>query len=278
MPIYFKPFIQELPLTIETIGNQWCQEPIHRPKGYPLYHWLQSESGEGLINLPDQEISLNTGEGILIAPHIPHHYTKTQENWTTSFITFSGTMANDIYKICGESPCLFVNAQEGQYFRAWIDHTIHSYLENSIDALRLSVRCYEFFMHFSTIYKNNALTVHPLYRQYVAPVILKIETHYADLLDVDLLASDIHITPQYLTRLFHRFTGYSVRSYITRFRINKAKELLIRKPYLKIQSICHMTGYHDVSYFTSVFKSQTGITPRQFRKSYGFSADPEEII
>lgn len=276
MPIYFKPFIQDLPLTLESIGNHWCQEPIHRPKGYPLYHWLQTESGQGIITLPKGEISLNVGEGLLIAPHIPHHYTKATDNWITSFITFNGTMANDIYKICGEEPYLFVNSQEGEYFRKWIDQTIHSYLENSIDALRLSVSCYELFMHFSNIYINNSLTKHPLYQQYVAPVIINIETHYAENLDVDILAAGIHITPQYLTRLFHRFTGYSVRSYITRFRINKAKELLIRKPYLKIQIICHMTGYNDVSYFTSVFKSHTGITPRQFRKSYGFSADLEE--
>lgn len=269
MPIYFKPFIQELPLTIESIGNNWCQESIHRPKGYPLYHWLQTESGQGSVNILSHEVSLRAGEGLLIAPHTTHCYSRASDSWYTSFITFGGILAHDIYKICGSQSHFFVDAQEGKYFRKWIADTITSYLDSSMTDLRLSVNCYEFFMHFSNLYQNDSSVMHPLYKQYVAPVIQKIETHYSESLTVDTLASDIHVTPQYLTRLFHRFTGYCVRSYITRYRISKAKELLIGKPYLKVQSICHMTGYHDVSYFTSVFKSQTGATPGQFRRNYG---------
>lgn len=271
MPIYFKPSIQELPLSIDSIGNHWCQEAVRRSKGFPLYHWLQTESGQGLILLSDRELLLNEGEGILLSPDIPHSYRAAMDDWNTSFITFGGSLSSDIYKICGEHSYLLVNAQEGEYFQNWIDRTMHAIDEKNINGLHLSVQCYEFFMHLSDIYINNSSAKHPLYLQYVAPIIEIIETHYADMPDVDTLASDIHITPQYLTRLFHRFTGHSVRSYITRYRINKAKELLIRKPYLKTQSICHLVGYNDASYFTSVFKYQVGVTPKQFRKDYGIA-------
>ncbi len=269
MPIYFKLSMQELPLTIDSIGNRWTQESVSRPKGFPLYHWLQTESGQGTVMLAGEEFVLKAGQGLLIAPHTPHRYRNSTEVWTTSFLTFGGTLANDIRKICGDSACLFIDAEEGPYFQDWIDQTVLAYQENSLDDLSLSVRCYEFLMHFSNIYMNHSQAEHPLYRQYVLPIIERIETDPAAVPDVDSLAREVHVSPQYLTRLFRRFTGCSVQNYITRVRINRAKELLIGKPYLQVQSISHMSGFHDVSYFISVFRQQTGTTPKQFRKNYG---------
>ena len=83
------------------------------------------------------------------------------------------------------------------------------------------------------------------------------------------LAEQLHITPQYLTRLFQRFVGSSVRSYISVLRISRAKELLISRPYTTLDGIAALCGYRDVSYFISVFRQQTGTTPKQFRKLYG---------
>ena len=269
MPIYFNSSTQELPLAIDSIGSGWTQEPISRPKGFPLYHWLQTESGLGAITLSGQDFLLHPGEGILIAPHTPHRYQNVTERWQTAFVTFGGALANDIHKICGESAFLFIHAEEGTYFQAWINHALPACQENTLDDWRLSVQCYEFFMHLSRFYQKQSQTEHPLYRQYIAPILKRIETDPAAVPSVSSLASEVHITSQYLTRLFHRFIGCSAQSYIARSRINKAKELLIISPYLKVQSISHMSGFHNVSYFISTFRQQTGITPKQFRKNYG---------
>ena len=88
----------------------------------------------------------------------------------------------------------------------------------------------------------------------------EIESHLSDPLNVDDLAEQLHITPQYLTRLFQRFVGSSVRSYIS---------VLISRPYTTLDGIAALCGYRDVSYFISVFRQQTGTTPKQFRKLYG---------
>ncbi|MEE1030744.1 MAG: AraC family transcriptional regulator [Ruminococcus sp.] len=269
MSIYFELSMQELPLTIDTIGNHWYQQPTHRLKGFPFYHWLQTETGQGIVEIAGAKLTLNPGEGLLIAPNTPHHYHNISADWYTSFVTFGGTLANDIHKICGISSYLFVNAQDGVFFQNWIDNTIDAYTNGELDDLTLSSYCYEFLMHLSRRYVADSHKTNPLYLQYIEPIIKKIETSYADPLDVDELALEVHVTPQYLTRLFQRFTGYSVRSYITRYRINQAKEMLIDKPYHTVEQISFLCGYNDVSYFISVFKKQTGITPKQFRKMYG---------
>jgi len=40
MPIYFYQTNQQLPLSLESIGNDWAQDDVARPDGYPYFHWL----------------------------------------------------------------------------------------------------------------------------------------------------------------------------------------------------------------------------------------------
>ena len=272
MPIFFKPSSSDFSLSADSIGNRWLQEPVVRPNGFPLYHWIQTERGEGLLTLEGQKLLLKPGDGVLIAPHVPHEYRENDGSgmWFTSFLTFDGKISDDLYKICAVSPYLFVPASEGAWFQEWIDRIIDShFLKNDIDDATLSVGCFEFLTRLSQLRTGLSRTEHPLYLQYVRPAMQEIESHLSDPLNVDDLAEQLHITPQYLTRLFQRFVGSSVRSYISVLRISRAKELLISRPYTTLDGIAALCGYRDVSYFISVFRQQTGTTPKQFRKLYG---------
>lgn len=269
VPIYFRPVTYELPLSLNTIGNQWLQEPTRRDHGYPLYHWLQTTTGCGTIKISDTELVLKEGEGVLITPSIPHAYAKKSDTWITSFATFEGSLADDVHKIIGKEPFLFIDANQGRYYKSWVDRLISTHTSQQLDAITLSTECYNFFLHFTNIYKVNKLHKNPLYKQYVEPVIKEIETKYNEPITVQALASFVYISPQYLSRLFHRFTGSSAYTYLTNYRMNKAKELLISNLYLDVQQIHYRVGYNDVSHFIATFKKNTGYTPFEFRKMYG---------
>ena len=92
MPIFFKPSASDFSLSADSIGNRWLQEPVVRPNGFPLYHWIQTERGEGLLTLEGQKLLLKPGDGVLIAPHVPHEYRENDGSgmWFTSFLTFDG--------------------------------------------------------------------------------------------------------------------------------------------------------------------------------------------
>ena len=52
--------------------------------------------------------------------------------------------------------------------------------------------------------------------------------------------------------------------YLTRLRIQKAKELL---QYLdQIGTVAELVGYSDPLYFSRIFKSRTGVSPTEYRK------------
>ena len=166
MPIYFNLSSHQLPLKLASIGNRWDQEPISRPKGYPLYHWLQTEKGKGQIIVNGKAVELGEGEGILLAPFIPHSYCRTGKQWITAFVTFSGTLEPEIQKITGKSPVILSNAQTGQKLGRWIEKIIAEYENQQLDAMRLSVGCYEFLMQLA---ENQSYHVpsDSLYQQYV---------------------------------------------------------------------------------------------------------------
>ena len=92
MPIYFRNTPASEPFIFDSVGNHWEQDQMNRPKGYPKYHYLQTEKGSGIIDIQGKQYTLNENEGLLIAPFVPHFYYNLGTNWKTTFITFTGTI------------------------------------------------------------------------------------------------------------------------------------------------------------------------------------------
>lgn len=265
MPIYFRSTPLNEPFTFDTIGNHWNQERIKRSKGYPLYHYLQTEKGRGTIEVQGKRYDLDEEEGILIAPFISHSYDRETKQWLTLFATFTGTMACNLSNILGNRQVIFVGKEQGIRIRALISDIIKKYENPPIDAKSLSVDCYSLLMNFiEGVYIHNRMD-DPLYKRYVEPIIKEIELLYDLELTVQELSRKVYITPQYLSRLFRRFLGCSAYEYLTMYRLNKAKEFLISNPRMEVKKIALQVGFSDTSHFIAMFKKGTGFTPLEFR-------------
>lgn len=267
MPIHFRNSPVNEPFLFDSIGNHWSQDRVLRPKGYPLYHYLHTEEGQGILEAPGKTYTLNRGEGILIAPGLHHAYMKTSEEWITAFATFTGTISSSISKIIGNRQAIFVEKEQGLRISSLIDSIMDDWDALSSDSHLLSIRCYCLLMNFTDNAHNRALAQEPLYLRYVEPVIREIETHYdTSELTARSLSEKVFVTPQYLSRLFRRFLGCSVYEYLTSYRINRAKELLVSSPRAEVQQIARQTGFGDPSHFIAMFRKATGTTPLEFRK------------
>jgi AraC-like DNA-binding protein len=69
-------------------------------------------------------------------------------------------------------------------------------------------------------------------------------------------------------RCFKEETGLTPLEHLTVLRINRAKKLLRATPYQSIGSIAAGCGFSDEFYFSRVFRKETGISPREYRKKY----------
>lgn len=266
MSIYFRSAPVSEPLTFDSIGNHWLQESVSRPNGFPLYHYLQTETGCGKVNIQGKEYLLEEGQGILIAPSVRHFYVPHTTGWSTLFATFTGTIQSDIGKILGNRSVIFIEKDQGMHIAALVSHIVEKYKNLPIDTKSVSIDCYSLLMHFVDGIQNLDLLKEPLYLQYVEPIIKEIETHYDQPLTVAALSQLVYVTPQYLSRLFHRFLGCSAYEYLTNYRMNRAKEFLLITPRLEVQEVSRRTGFQDTSHFIAMFKKVTGRTPLEFRR------------
>lgn len=77
-------------------------------------------------------------------------------------------------------------------------------------------------------------------------------------------ATEVNISPNHFSTIFSQETGETFIEYLTRVRINRAKELL-RTTAMRSSEISYAVGYNDPHYFSYIFKKHAGITPREFR-------------
>ena len=92
--------------------------------------------------------------------------------------------------------------------------------------------------------------------------------HIDERLSLEKLSEVASLDRSYLCRLFKRECHKTITEYIQTQRINEAKWILesSNKPLMEIAQIL---GYQDQSYFCSVFKKYTGMTPSTYRRNYG---------
>jgi YesN/AraC family two-component response regulator len=91
-----------------------------------------------------------------------------------------------------------------------------------------------------------------------------IHEHYADEISRGALAASLSINERYLTRCFHEETGLTPFAYLTRYRIQRARELLDGTSF-SITDIAQMTGFADASHFSRSFQREVGLSPRAYR-------------
>lgn len=97
---------------------------------------------------------------------------------------------------------------------------------------------------------------------------LYINEHYSSDISLDEVSREVNISPYYFSKIFKEESGENFIEYLTRVRIEKAKEML-KDPNLSIKEVSIKSGYSDPNYFSRIFKKQTDMTPREYKAGYG---------
>ncbi|MDC1022327.1 helix-turn-helix transcriptional regulator [Schleiferiaceae bacterium] len=82
---------------------------------------------------------------------------------------------------------------------------------------------------------------------------------------IDYLASECHLSANYLSDLLSKETGRSAKDHINDFLIEKAKNLLISSTD-SVSGIAYSLGFNYPHYFGRIFKKKTGKTPQEYRQ------------
>lgn len=80
------------------------------------------------------------------------------------------------------------------------------------------------------------------------------------------LSKKFLVDRSYLCKAFKQETGENIMLYLSKVRIEKAKEFM-QQDQLNITKISQLVGYDDYGYFNRVFRKITGISPREYKNS-----------
>ena len=78
----------------------------------------------------------------------------------------------------------------------------------------------------------------------------------------------IGFNTDYFRRCFREELGCTPLEYITKLRIEKAKNLLTQRTFESVEKVSYLCGFADSFYFSKIFKRMTGLSPRDYRKTY----------
>jgi len=110
----------------------------------------------------------------------------------------------------------------------------------------------------------------------ITKAIQYIKRHYAENISLQAVADHVNLSLSYLSNLFKKELQISFVDYLNRYRIERAKELLIGTQ-MKSYDIAVQVGFSpEYTYFSKVFKKVTGLNPNEYRRQW-MSAPRGEI-
>jgi len=94
-----------------------------------------------------------------------------------------------------------------------------------------------------------------------------IQNHYREKLTLNRIASEVHLSSTYVSRLFRRQSTQTLTAYQNEVRIAEARRLLATTR-MRIGEICYEVGYQNLSHFTRNFKNLVGVSPSVYRNEH----------
>ncbi|WP_054705914.1 AraC family transcriptional regulator [Bacillus sp. JCM 19041] len=98
----------------------------------------------------------------------------------------------------------------------------------------------------------------------VAHLIEYIEHHFDEALDLNTLASVVHLSPAYTSRIFKQATGQGLTEHLQEVRISQACKRLV-KTNEPIFQLARRVGFQSSAHFHRVFKRILDLSPTQYR-------------
>lgn len=235
-------------------------EGVHHCKSLPCLSIVQSVAGSYDIALDGGKYQSTGQGGVFFAPSdvrqdIVHHNGEggfMQAQWVMLYCTVNGKYRfEDIY----ECPTV-------------LPHEYSERINNDIRA----VLCGELGTKYAAGYDliqilmDNATEkqvpdpIEEAIRQYVAE-------HFTEEIKSEDIADYLHVSVAQVYRYVNKFFGTSPANYVNRIRLQNALKLL-HDPQVQIKQAALESGFVDLAYFSRLFKSTFGESPRNYLKNF----------
>lgn len=150
--------------------------------------------------------------------------------------------------------------QEFEYAQKAIENGVYRYLLKPIDIPVLA----NIIGDISELLSANKNDIE-MFQSELDKAVAYIESHFKEDLSLNKLADMFHFEVSYFSKLLKKRFGMTYTEYVTKLRIDRAKEYLRKTDYV-IEKIAYAVGYKDDKHFREMFKKYVGVSPAKYRK------------
>lgn len=242
--------------------------PFWGPGIRMLYSLHYVERGRGILEMDGVRHPVKEGESFLIFPHTPvYYYPDSADPWEYTWVDFAGTQAASLVAQTG-----FTTAQPVApslppekvlpLFRAMTDAEGDPAPAAQVHTTgRLMILLAHYIRWFPSLFGEES--GRPLLQR----AIQLMAARYHQPVSIGEMAVELGISRVHLYRLFEQNLSLSPSAYLSRLRLQNARQLLTRST-LPIRDVARSVGFEDPLYFTKVFRQATGMTPSAYRRTH----------
>ncbi|HTR30972.1 MAG TPA: AraC family transcriptional regulator [Puia sp.] len=111
---------------------------------------------------------------------------------------------------------------------------------------------------------------------------LFIDAHFDTPIDLDAIAGEACLSRYHFHRLFRRIYRQTPHRYLTRKRIDQARQLLTAHD-CTVNEVCAQVGFESLGSFSMLFKKEIGVAPGEYREALKIrraeaNAQPRRVI
>lgn len=215
-------------------------------RNYYVIHYVRR--GRGILTLGKEKYNVGKGEVFIIKKHADAVYrADVNDPWEYVWICFDGRLAS---RLDGAPPVLPMPSAP---FDMLAELALRGDTKEEVAASVL-------YLIMAEIFKGK--TVLPGYTERAIDIIQNL---YMNKITVADIADDLGLDRRYLSRIFHAETGFGIKEYLTRVRLEAAKKHL--RSGRGVALTAELSGYADSFNFSKAFKKYTGLSPREFAKA-----------
>lgn len=234
-----------------------------------LLHFVWS--GRGKVVVHNRQYAVGPGHCFAIFPHqITYYEADADDPWVYYWLGFEGSWAADMMAAAGFSDAHIAVAIPHEEAVFAILRDLARRMDHDDFFLLLTGQLHAIFYQLNHRKSVAAAQVRydevpaPMPNEYVRILLSIIHTSFAERINVQALASRLGLNRSYMTELFRRHTGQSIKAYLHEYRLQRAL-LLLQYPQNTVKTIALETGFQDPLYFSRAFRGRFGVSPQQYR-------------
>ncbi|MDX6188970.1 helix-turn-helix domain-containing protein [Flavobacterium sp. Fl-318] len=256
-------------------SHSFVEEP-HRHDSYLMVFFT---NGSGIHEVDFDRFEIKKGSLFVLQPGQMHHWSLSEdiEGYVIIFsqelynLYFGQKKINDynFYNSILNQPEVLFEGEESSKILPYFNLLIQENNQNhrlQLDKMLNLLDCIhiEIARKYGETYSRQAHS----YNVKISAFEVLLEKYFKTQKLPSFYADQLHITLKHLNRICNEILQKTATEVIMDRVILEIKRMLIDKQ-LAVNEVAYAVGYEDYSYFSRVFKKQTGISPTEFRNNTG---------